>query len=309
MKRWTLWCCVQGMFLLLTSNVLAQNFFMANGTGSQEVTVEPTGVASDASCVATFRVLNDETMLSYTLQCFNIIDVTQGHIHLGDIHNNGPVVAIIFGPRDDDNPTGPVNGLLQQGTLTTDDLKEEKTMAEVLQSMRSDGAYLNVHTAANLKGEVRGQIVVIQDTKIVDEFFIAPASGTNQFPVPVATDAKCLASFRVLGDGAKLKYKLKCWNLVGATLAHIHLGKGTEFGPPAALLFSSVIPTDEINGKLSSGVLTDNADVLLIEGMALFDIIDAIRSDNAYLNVHTEDNLLGEVRGQISLVGNLAGGF
>lgn len=307
MRRWMLWWCVQTMFLVLASNVLAQNFFMANGTGSQEVTDTPEGVVSEASCVVTFRAFDDETSLSYTLQCFNITDVTQGHIHLGDIHNNGPNVAILFGPRDKENPTGPVNGLLQQGTLTTDDLKEEKTMAEVLQAMRSDGAYMNVHTEGNLKGEVRGQIVTIQDTKIVDEFFIAPASGTNQFPDPVDTEAKCLASFRVLDNGERLKYKLKCWNIVGVTQAHIHLGKGTENGSPAAFLFGPVSSTEEINGKLSSGVLTD-ADVV-IEGMALADIIDALGSDEAYLNVHTEDNPLGEVRGQVSLVGNLAGGF
>ena len=236
-----------------------------------------------------------------------MIDVTQAHIHEGAIHNNVPNVAVLFGPRDKENRTGPVNGLLQQGTLMTDDLKEKKTLTAVFQAMRADGAYFNVPTEANPKGEVRGQIVTIKDPKVVAELFFASASGTNKFSDPVGTDARCLASFRVVDAGKGLKYKPKCWNLVGATPAHIHLGEGTKNGPSAAFLFWLVFSMEEINGKLSSGVLADVA--VVVAGMTLDDIIDAMRFDAAYLNVHTEENPLGEVSGKISRVVNLAGGF
>lgn len=313
MSRNLLFALVGLALVFFASPAKAQNFFMATGTGSQEVTVEPTGLETESTCVLTFRILNDETMLSYILQCFNMSEVTQAHIHLGNIHENGPSVIDLIKARDL-NPTGPINGLLQQGTLTDENVKtEETTLADVLQAMRSDETYFNVHTETNPKGEVRGQISVIQDKKIVDEFFLAAASGTNQMPEPVLTEAKCLASFRVPEGESQIKYKLKCWNITEVTQAHIHVGQGTGTGNFVAFLFPLGDPTGPINGFIkrgddkSKGTLTAADLTNDLKGMTISDLVNLMRSDAAYLNVHTAANLPGEVRAQITLIESLGG--
>ena len=55
-------------------------------------------------------------------------------------------------PLGDKNPTSPVSGTV---TLTDDQVK----------MLRSDKLYVNIHTAANPGGEIRGQIVGLHAKK------------------------------------------------------------------------------------------------------------------------------------------------
>jgi hypothetical protein len=59
------------------------------------------------------------------------------------------------------HPTGPINGLLSAGTLTSSELTGPlagKTIDSLVIIIRGGGAYVNVHTAQNQNGKVRGQI-------------------------------------------------------------------------------------------------------------------------------------------------------
>jgi hypothetical protein len=127
--------------------------FRARLSGSQEVPP----VDTNATGVAVFRLNDDGDALSYKLIVANIEDVLFSHIHFASAGMNGPIVAFLF----DGGPTGPVNGVLAEGTITADDLigpLEESSLQDLIDAIEAGNTYVNVHTAANPAGEIRGQI-------------------------------------------------------------------------------------------------------------------------------------------------------
>ena len=138
-----------------------QNFnrFTAKLSGSNEVPP----VATAGSGIAIFHVLpvGHQQVINYELHLKNIRGVTGAHIHIGKQGENGPVVAGLFNPSMNGPLTGAINGLLSAGTLTSSELTGPlagKTIDSLLVIIRGGGAYVNVHTAQNQNGEVRGQI-------------------------------------------------------------------------------------------------------------------------------------------------------
>lgn len=138
-----------------------QNFnrFTAKLSGSNEVPP----VATTGSGIAIFHVLpvGHQQVINYELHLKNIRGVTGAHIHIGKQGENGPVVAGLFNPSMNGHPTGAINGLLSAGTLTSSELTGPlagKKIDSLLVIIRGGGAYVNVHTAQNQNGEVRGQI-------------------------------------------------------------------------------------------------------------------------------------------------------
>jgi CHRD domain len=98
--------------------------------------------------------------ISFELDVTNIVDVTAAHIHLGAAGTNGEVIVPLFtGPQK----SGSFTGVLAKGAITQADLTgsmQGKTFADLAAAVLSGQTYVNVHTAANPKGEIRGQIVV-----------------------------------------------------------------------------------------------------------------------------------------------------
>jgi hypothetical protein len=116
-------------------------------------------VDSDAQGAAIFRTSNDGTELNYTLIVANIEDVTAAHIHLAPRGENGDIVAFLFDPEE---PTeGRTNGVLAEGTITSEDLigpLEGSMLSELIDEMEAGNTYVNVHTVEHPSGEIRGQI-------------------------------------------------------------------------------------------------------------------------------------------------------
>jgi hypothetical protein len=116
-------------------------------------------VDSDAKGAAIFRTSNDGTELNYRLIVANIEDVTAAHIHLAPRGENGDIVAFLFDPEE---PTeGRTNGVLAEGTITSEDLVgplAEATLSELIDEMEAGNTYVNVHTVEHPSGEIRGQI-------------------------------------------------------------------------------------------------------------------------------------------------------
>lgn len=96
--------------------------FVARLTGSQEVPPVRTIATGDAH----FRLSKDGSRLFFRLVVRNIRKVTQAHIHLGRIGQNGPIVG--------------------------------KSLSAMIKEIRSGNTYVNVHTNQNPNGEIRGQI-------------------------------------------------------------------------------------------------------------------------------------------------------
>jgi len=60
-------------------------------------------------------------------------------------------------------------------------------------------------------------------------------------------------------------------------------------------------PTDEIDGTLESGDFAAEDFEGPLQGQNMTDLVDAIEGGQAYVNVHTEANPPGEVRGTIEV--------
>ena len=132
--------------------------------------------------------------------------------------------------------------------------------------------------------------------------FIAPLSGAEEVP-PADTKARGLAQFQLSKDGNELSYKLIVANIENVTMAHIHLAPAGANGPVVAWLYPDGPPPELIpgrtNGILATGTITDDDLVGLLAGKSIDDLVDELRSESAYVNVHTSQFPPGEVRGQI----------
>ena len=117
---------------------------------------------------------------------------------------------------------------------------------------------------------------------------IAKLTGKNEVP-PVNTQATGTAQFQLSSDGKELNYDLSAINLNGFMMAHIHQGKAGENGQPVA-------PLQMGKGKVTSSDLQGS-----LAGKQISDLVDIIKNGQAYVNVHTDQNQNGEIRGQIDV--------
>lgn len=115
----------------------------------------------------------------------------------------------------------------------------------------------------------------------------------------VVTGAQGQATFKVAEDGQSIEYKLNVSNLDGVIQAHIHIGPAGANGPVVVFLFGPVPGGVDSEGRLSSGTFTAANLVGPLSGHPMSDLITAIESGNAYVNVHTVAHTGGEIRGQL----------
>jgi glucose/arabinose dehydrogenase/plastocyanin len=139
--------------------------------------------------------------------------------------------------------------------------------------------YVNIHTANNQSGEIRGQIAPL--------VYVAAMNGASERPNPAATPGRGSAILLLVGD--KLTINADYRGLLStATAAHIHGSANTE---AAAGVMVDLAPhnggawgqTGTFSGTLT---LSPNQIAALVDGLT-------------YLNVHTTNYPGGEIRGQI----------
>jgi hypothetical protein len=119
------------------------------------------------------------------------------------------------------------------------------------------------------------------------------------------------AIFRVSEDGQSIQFKLIASNIENVIQAHIHLGAAGVNGPVVVFLYG-LVPSGggRTNGVLSEGTITAANLIGPLAGHPLSDLIAAIESGGAYVNVHTNDGIAptntgpgdfpgGEIRGQL----------
>jgi CHRD domain len=129
--------------------------------------------------------------------------------------------------------------------------------------------------------------------------FSATLSGKNEVP-PKDTKATGTAEFTSSSDGKTVSYKVDVNNIDKVTMAHIHQGKKGENGSIVVTLFKTATPTGPKNGVLAQGNITSDKLEGPLKGKQISDLVKLIEDDNAYSNVHTEQNPKGEIRGQIT---------
>jgi len=142
--------------------------------------------------------------------------------------------------------------------------------------------------------------------------------GKNERPVPRETNAQGQALFHLSDDGQSMEYKLIVANIENAFMAHIHIGSADVAGPIAVWLFPGTAPTPipladaqgRLDGPIAEGTFTAANFVGPLAGHPMSDLLAAIEAGNAYVNVHTNDNVAptntgpgdfpgGEIRAQL----------
>jgi hypothetical protein len=123
---------------------------------------------------------------------------------------------------------------------------------------------------------------------------VAHCDGGSEVP-PFDTQGQCQAIFKV--RNGTLSYKLNGANLENVVAAHIHCAPEGSNGAVGVTLFLGAPVT--VTGTLVQGpILAPDAN----NGCGwvdLDDVLDAIATGDTYVNIHTLQNLAGEVRGQI----------
>lgn len=284
--------------------------FYAELTVAAEVP-QPTMIAegSDPSGDAVVFV-NEDGNLEFAVYVVDIVDVTAAHIHVAPVGEPGPVVVPLF--MGDFSTEDDGTGTLATGVITDADLAgplEGMTLGHLLAEMEAGNTYVNVHTALNGPGEIRGQLALLGDDEpapmppapeppVEDGAYVATLTGGEEVPaVETAADGDAVVFVNADGD---LGFEVYVTNIQNVNAAHIHLGAVGANGGVVALLFDGAFSTDGDDvATLATGVIT--ADDLSgdLEGMTIADLVAEIEAGGAYVNVHTEANPGGEIRGQL----------
>jgi hypothetical protein len=222
------------------------------------------GTSSTATGAASLGVNVATGAMSGTLTLAGI-SATAAHVHDGFAGQNGPVIV----------------GLTESATTPgTWQLPANATLtAAQVQKLLAGALYLNVHSTANPNGEIRGQILPANF-----DIGIARLQGLQELPVVnSAGDAQGGVTLNRSAGLATIHLTVR--NLAGATAAHLHEGFGGR------------------NGPVLIGLTQDGSDPthwFAVDQPATPAIIAALASGSTYLNVHTQANPNGEVRGQVT---------
>ncbi|MBC8083574.1 MAG: CHRD domain-containing protein, partial [Hymenobacter sp.] len=189
-----------GLLILLTSSNLradhlrAHLLLSARLDGSQEVPA----VTTPARGVASFT-LNPTRDTLFINASFNGLSgpITMAHFHNGQPGVAGPVVIDLFRF---------VRGSQLRGFLTG---PTNLTPARV-RALLTGRYYLNIHTAANPGGEIRGQVGLETDTE-----YATIMDGGQEVP-PVVTNAAALGIFTLSQDQTRLRFRVVAFGLSGA---------------------------------------------------------------------------------------------
>ncbi len=241
----------------------ADRAFIASLDADQE-TAE---VESDAMGLANFNLSKMGTTVNYEV----VVDGLSGpiqmaHLHVAEAGSDGPVVVDLGDGIDGNTISGSFNAMDFEG------LTEDMMMGNI---------YINVHTAMFPAGEIRGQLML--DRRISHD---AVLNTGQEIPEPMGAMGNGLAQVGLNYTMDTLFYRVQVEGLTGpATGAHFHEG---EFGETGPVLIGI---TDDINGNRIEGFVTGEA--LTVEN------INKFLSGEIYLNIHTDMNAPGEIRGQV----------
>jgi len=237
-----------GFVLSLAATSRGQTQFRADLDAASVVPPASSSAGAFASVV-----LNADDTVTYSVRSW-LVSGTAASINTGAVGVNGPVLFTLSGGPSEWSGTTTALGAADKANL------------------RASGLYVEIDTAANPGGELRGQIV--PRPMLFGAHLTADQETTGSTSSAIGD-----ATFIVNSDGT-ITYSVTTTGL-SATAAHIHLG---AFGVAGKVLFPLV------------GGPTDYAGTTIA---MTSDQFDTIQADGFYVNVHTAANPLGEIRGQI----------
>ncbi|MBF9237431.1 CHRD domain-containing protein [Hymenobacter sp. BT683] len=225
---------------------------------------ETPSVTTPAQGVAGFTLNATRDTLFVQAAFANLSGAIVGvHVHEGAVGVAGPIVTSLV-------PL--LRGNRLSGYLTGADISSDK----LAKYLRGD-YYLNVHTAANPNGEIRGQLLVETDQE-----FSGTLNGTQEVP-QVPTAGTGLGVFTLNQNQKKMKFRVVVAGLSSAiTGAHFHRGAVGVSGP----IVVDLVPF--VSGNVIEGEIVPTADFLT-----------SLNQQEIYINVHTSTYPNGEIRAQV----------
>lgn len=120
------------------------------------------------------------------------------------------------------------------------------------------------------------------------ETFTATLTGASEVPA-VNTTGSGTVRFTVRNDST-IAFEVTLTGVPDVTAAHIHLGKAGANGSPVVTLLKGAEP-----GGMAHGTITPKD----LHGTTMSQLLAAMKSGGAYVNVHTKAHPGGELRGEI----------
>jgi hypothetical protein len=258
----------------IRGQVLAPTTFTAQLTGGQEVPPVPTTETGESRIVLAPDGLSLNVVLTTGLMAD---EITQAHIQVGPPGEDGPVAFFLA----EGSFTSP-----RLVTLTPDDFLPSPvapTYEAFLAALRAETTFVNVRTAANPNGEIRGQLhAPLTLTAMLD--------GDQEVP-PVTTTASGRGQVVITADRDRMRFALTVSNLPADQIlfAHIHSG-------PVGMAF---FLADSGFSSPLLGTLTEDGFLPTPETATYPEFVDALLGGETYMNVHTMMHDGGEIRGQL----------
>jgi hypothetical protein len=234
---------------------------------SAEERPAPRGDVSNArgAFVAALTKSDTGAVLNWTLTFTNLSGpATAAHIHVAERGQPGPVAVPLCSP-------------CTSGASGTANVN-----AAALEAIQADRAYVNVHTALNGPGEIRGQVARTASVR-------SSLNARQEVPRPKGKVNRARGTFVAVvtkeGTTGSVAWRLTFSRLTGrAVAAHIHRGQRGRSGPVIVALCAPCRSGASGSADVSAAVLS------------------ALEAGRAYVNVHTRRNPAGEIRGQIAAV-------
>lgn len=133
-----------------------------------------------------------------------------------------------------------------------------------------------------------------------DVRFAAILTGKEEVP-EIDTYDTGLAVFQPKGsNNNNLKFSIKIAGMDKIKKACLHIGKPHEDGEVVAELYKSETPQDEVIGDLCHGKINSYDLKGPLQGKNINDLVTKMEREEAYVNILTEDNPKGKIRGQIT---------
>ncbi len=198
--------------------------------------------------------------------------VTGVHLHRGSVGASGDVLL-------DLSASVQQNGWIRgsSSSVTT----------ALIEAMLKGQVYVNVHTASNPNGEIRGQV-----WRLLREGFVVSFDGEQQVP-PVTTIARGTGVVSIDRSGSTLHYEFLLNGAIPQAV-HFHKGKRAENGD---VLYdvSGSFRAIAMAGASASGYW-DRDDMPPLDDAT----VGLFFRDSVYVNVHTALHPNGECRGQVA---------
>ena len=247
--------------------------------------VQTPAVVSDGEGEAEFTLRRDRVRFEVEWEDLSS-NVVAGHIHCAPVGVNGPVgVTLVHEP-----PLDPDDRI--RGSFTGPDAGTDcpwTTLDDVLTALVSGNAYVNIHTDNFGGGEIRGQ-VEIDSLEFEDRL-----SPREEVQTPaVVSDGEGESDLRFRRGG--MRYNVEWEDLTSNVVAgHIHCAPAGVNGPVGVtLVHESLGADDSVRGTFTAPDANTQC-----PWTSFGDVLAALVTGNAYVNIHTENFRAGEIRGQI----------